>query len=213
MFLDPAKLTLFLAATVVLIVTPGPAVLYVVTRSISQGRAAGIASVLGVGLGNFAHAIAAALGLSAVLASSALAFSVVKYLGAIYLIYLGVRKFLSRETALEIATFQPALLSAVFRQGFVVAVLNPKTALFFLAFLPQFATPERGSIAMQLFVLGSIVAIMGVLSDAVYAFLSGVFGGWLKRQRHFWRGEKYVSGTVYCGLGVATALSGAGKET
>jgi threonine/homoserine/homoserine lactone efflux protein len=210
--LAPAQLALFLAATAALIFTPGPAVIYVVTRSISQGRRAGIASVLGVGLGNFMHALAAALGLSAVIASSALAFSVLKYVGALYLIVLGLKKFFSPATELdEASAFPPARLWQVFTQGFLVGVLNPKTALFFLAFLPQFVDPARGSVAPQFFFLGSIVAVMGVVTDTGYALLAGTFGGWLKRRKAFLRGEKYVTGSVYCGLGLATAFSGAGK--
>jgi threonine/homoserine/homoserine lactone efflux protein len=210
--LDHTKLVLFFVASAALIITPGPAVLYVVTRGIAQGRTAGICSVLGVGLGNFMHAIAAALGLSAVLASSALAFSAVKYLGAIYLVYLGVRKFLSRSELPDETDVKRERLPVVFGHGFVVGTLNPKTALFFLAFLPQFVAPARGHVATQLFVLGTIVALMGVVSDTCYALLSGTFGSWLKRRKTFLRGEKYVSGTVYCGLGVATAFSGGGKS-
>lgn len=210
--LDPAKLLLFLTAATVLIVTPGPAVLYVVTRSIAQGRPAGIVSVLGVGVGNLGHAIAAALGLSAVLASSALAFSVLKYVGAAYLIWLGVRKFRAPAADVQEASFRPERLAAVFRQGLLVGVLNPKTALFFLAFLPQFASPERGSVPAQLFVLGAIVAAMGMVTDSCYALLSGTFAAWLKRRRSFLRHERYVSGTVYCGLGLATAFSGSGRS-
>ena len=213
MFLDPAKLTLFLAAAALLIVTPGPAVLYIVTRSISQGRGAGFMSTLGVGAGNFLQALAAALGLSAVIASSALAFSVVKYAGAIYLLYLGIKKFRSAPADFHEAKFKAESLPAIFGQGLLVELLNPKTALFFLAFLPQFASPEHGSVWAQLLLLGSIVAAMGVVSDSCYAFLSGTFGAWLKRRKRFLRNERYLSGTVYCGLGVATAFSGPGKSS
>jgi threonine/homoserine/homoserine lactone efflux protein len=212
-FLDPAKLTLFFVAAAVLIVTPGPAVLYIVTRSISQGRGAGFVSALGVGAGNFLQAIAAALGLSAIIASSALAFSIVKYVGAIYLIYLGVKKFRSPPVDMHEASFIAESGRTIFWQGLLVELLNPKTALFFLAFLPQFAAPERGSVWAQLLVLGSIVAAMCVISDSCYAFLSGTFGAWLKRRKRFLRNERYLSGTVYCGLGVATAFSGSGKSS
>ncbi len=208
---DPVTFALFLVAALVLVVTPGPAVLYVVTRSIDQGRAAGIVSVLGVGVGNFMHVIAAALGLSALLASSALAFSALKYAGAAYLLYLGIKKLLSPPTALAAVKFRRESRGAIFRQGIVVAALNPKTALFFLAFLPQFTDPHRGAVWLQFVALGTITVLLGVTTDTGYALLSGTFGEWLKRQKAFLRGEKYVSGSVYCGLGLATAISGEGK--
>lgn len=209
---DSVTFALFLVAALVLVVTPGPAVLYVVTRSIDQGRAAGIVSVLGVGVGNFMHVIAAALGLSALLASSALAFSALKYAGAAYLLYLGIKKLLSPPTELSAVKFRRESRRAIFRQGIVVATLNPKTALFFLAFLPQFTDPQRGAVWLQFVALGTVTVLLGVASDTGYALLSGTFGEWLKRQKAFLRGEKYVSGSVYCGLGLATAVSGAGKS-
>lgn len=210
---DPAKFILFLVAALILVVTPGPAVLYIVTRGIDQGRAAGIVSVLGVGLGNFVHVLAAALGLSALLASSALAFSVVKYAGAAYLIFLGLRKLLSPAVDVGPVKLREASRAAIFRQGAIVAALNPKTALFFLAFLPQFTDPGRGAVWLQLVVLGSITVSLGVASDSVYALLSGSLAEWFKRKKTFLRGEKYLSGTVYCGLGVATAISGGGRSS
>ncbi|HSD83688.1 MAG TPA: LysE family translocator, partial [Anaerolineae bacterium] len=143
------NLPVFLLAALILLLTPGPAVLYIVARSLDQGRLAGLVSVLSIEVGNSVHVLAAALGLSALLLSSALAFSVVKYLGAAYLIYLGLRRLLSRDAAQPTATLQRQSLRRIFRQGVVVAVLNPKTALFFLAFLPQFVDPARGSAAAQ----------------------------------------------------------------
>lgn len=208
---DPASFTLFLVAALVLVITPGPAVLYVVTRSIDQGRVAGVVSLLGVGLGNFVHVIGAALGVSALLASSALAFSVLKYAGACYLIFIGIKKMLSPPTDFGALTFRRESHRAIFRQGMVVAALNPKTALFFLAFLPQFTDAHRGAIWLQFVILGTITVLMGVASDTCYALLSGTFGEWLKRQQSFLRGEKYVSGSLYCGLGLLTAFSGGAK--
>lgn len=214
MILDPTKLVLFAGAALALVITPGPAVFYIVTRSVDQGCRAGMASVLGIGLGNYLQALAAALGLSAVLASSALAFSVVKYAGAMYLVFIGVKKLLSPAAEFaEAAPERRARFGAIFRQAIVVEVLNPKTALFFLAFLPQFTDPARGAVWLQLLVLGSLVSTLGVVTDSGYAMLSGTFGSWLKRRKTFARAEKYVSGTVYCGLGVATAFSGSGKST
>ncbi len=209
---DPAKLALFLTATAVLLVTPGPAVLYIVARSMSQGPRAGLASVLGVEIGNSVHAAGAALGLAALLASSALAFSVVKYLGAAYLVALGIRKLLAKEAGGATRTREapPRALRAVFAQGVVVAVLNPKTALFFLAFLPQFVDPARGSATAQVLVLGGLFVGLAVLSDSAYALLAGSLGRWLWGHPRFVRGERYVSGTVYIGLGALAALSGPG---
>ena len=143
-------LSLFSAAALILLLTPGPAVLYIVARSLDQGRLAGFVSVLGIEVGNLVHVLAATLGLSAILVSSSLAFAVVKYLGAAYLIYLGVRRLIQCQAGLPAATFQPQRLRRIFRQGVLVAVFNPKTALFFFAFLPQFVDPSRGSVTLQL---------------------------------------------------------------
>ncbi|MCB0194422.1 MAG: LysE family translocator [Anaerolineae bacterium] len=209
---DFSTLTLFIAAAVALIVTPGPAVLYVVARSIDQGRMAGIVSTLGIGVGTLVHVAAAALGVSALLVSSALAFNVVKYLGAAYLIYLGVRKFTASEsvTSLEVAESQK--LARVFYQGIVVNVLNPKTALFFFAFLPQFVNVSRGDIALQVFFLGTIFVIVGVVSDSVWAVLAGTMGQWLKGNLRFLTAQRYFAGTVFIALGITTALSGSHKK-
>ncbi len=149
--LDPSKLPLFLFASLILLLTPGPAVLYIIARSVDQGRAAGLVSVLSVEIGNFFHVLAATFGLSAILLSSATAFAIVKYLGAAYLIYLGIRKLFSREEAAAAPTVESQSLRRAFWQGILVAALNPKTALFFFAFLPQFADSARGPIAPQMF--------------------------------------------------------------
>lgn len=211
--IDPAKLALFLGATLALVVTPGPVVLYVVARSMSQGPRAGLASVLGAELGNSVHVAAAALGLAALLASSALAFSIVKYLGAAYLVFLGARKLAGRDVAgAEGSPDAPRQsLRSVFAQGVVVAILNPKTALFFLAFLPQFVDPSRGSATGQILTLGALMVGIAIVSDSAYALLAGSVGRWLWRNPRFVRSERYVSGTVYIGLGALAALSGSGR--
>lgn len=203
---------LFLVAAIVLVVTPGPAVIYIVTRSVDQGRRAGIASVLSVGIGNFAHVIGAAAGLSTLLAASALAFSMVKYAGAAYLVYLGIRKLLSRPAETEPGSLRRRSRRSVFRDGIVVAVLNPKTALFFLAFLPQFTDPTCGSVPAQFVMLGSITVLLGIASDSCYALLSGAIGNSLRQSKTLLVREKYISGVTYCGLGIATALSGSGND-
>jgi threonine/homoserine/homoserine lactone efflux protein len=212
MHLDPARLGVFVAAAVVLLVTPGPAVLYITARSVTQGLRAGLVSVLGIETGASTHVLGAALGLSAVLASSAVAFSIVKYLGAAYLIVLGVRKLGSRPVSVPSGAREPAPvpLKTIYAQGVVVSVLNPKTALFFFAFLPQFVDPKRGHVTTQMIVLGAIFVALAAISDGAYALLAGTAGRWLWRNPRFVQGERYVSGTVYLGLGAFTALSGSG---
>ncbi|MCB9008975.1 MAG: LysE family translocator [Ardenticatenaceae bacterium] len=202
------SLATFMLAATLLIVVPGPAVLYIVARSIDQGRLAGIVSVLGIALGAVVHSLAAAVGITAVLAASALAFSTVKYLGAAYLIYLGITTLLKKPEPQEKIVVEPKPLWQIFRQGFVVNLLNPKTALFFLAFLPQFADPVRGSVPLQTFILGLIFVTIALLSDSVYALLAGQLGGWLKQSQTFQQRQRYFSGSVYIALGVATAVSG-----
>ncbi|MEZ4593222.1 MAG: LysE family translocator [Chloroflexota bacterium] len=202
------RLATFMLAAGLLIVAPGPAVLYVVARSVDQGKLAGIVSVLGIALGALVHSLAAAVGITAVLAASALAFSTVKYLGAAYLIYLGITTLLKKPETQEKIVVEAKPLWQIFRQGFVVNLLNPKTALFFLAFLPQFADPARGSVPLQTFILGLIFVAIALLSDSVYALLAGQLGGWLKQSQTFQQRQQYFSGLVYIALGVGTAVSG-----
>ncbi|MGD9235714.1 MAG: LysE family translocator [Desulfobacterales bacterium] len=202
-----SNLSIFLLAALILLLTPGPAVLYIVARSLDQGRLAGFVSVLSIEVGNFVHVLAATLGLSAILVSSALAFSVVKYLGAAYLIYLGVRRLFARETVHQPSTFQRQSLRRIFRQGVLVAILNPKTALFFFAFLPQFVDASKSSITLQLLTLGCLFVIMAIVTDSLYALLAGTFGQWLKGTRSFLRIERYLVGTVYIALGVMAAFT------
>lgn len=209
--LDPTKLPIFMLAALVLLLTPGPAVLYIVARSMDQGRLAGLVSVLSVEIGNFTHVLAATLGLSALLLSSALAFSVVKYLGAAYLVYLGLRRISSREALLSTANLERQGLRKVFSQGVVVAILNPKTALFFLAFLPQFVNPAQGSLALQLFTLGGIFVLMAIVTDSLYALLAGTVGQALKNAPAFLKAERYLVGGLYIGLGLMAAFSGDGQ--
>jgi len=201
------NLPVFLLAALILLLTPGPAVLYIVARSMDQGRLAGFVSVLSIEVGNSFHVLAATLGLSAILLSSALAFTIVKYLGAAYLIYLGIRRLLTRDNDHEITRLQHQSLRRIFSQGVVVAALNPKTALFFLAFLPQFVDPSSGSVTLQLLTLGALFVMMAIVTDGTYALLASTAGGWLKRNRSFLRTERYVVGSVYIGLGVTAALA------
>ena len=207
-----STLLVFIAAAAALLITPGPAVLYVVTRSIDQGRLAGLVSVLGIGVGTLFHVFAAALGLSAILVSSALAFNVVKLLGAAYLIYLGISKLRSKQSGFLPDHVEPQALSSIFKQGVIVNLLNPKLALFFFAFIPQFVDPARGSVSAQMALLGMILLVMGLFSDSVYALLAGTAGNWLRNNRHFLRLQKYVTGSVYITLGLVAALAGTSKN-
>ena len=209
---ESGHLALFALAALVLCVTPGPAVLYIVARSVSQGRAAGLVSCLGVALGGLAHVVAAALGLSALLATSALAFSIVKYAGAAYLIGLGLRKFLQAPERGPDERLAPHTLARVFYEGAIVNALNPKTALFFLAFLPQFVVPSRGDIALQVAGLGGLFLIIAFCTDASWSLLASGAGTWLKHHPRYVSSERYVVGSVYLGLGLATAMSGNGRK-
>lgn len=183
--------------------------LYIVTRSIDQGRTAGIVSVLGVQVGTLLHVVAAALGASALLASSALAFTIVKYLGAAYLLYLGARKLLGHDQSQGLQMNGPRSLGRHFSQGVIVNLLNPKTALFFFAFLPQFVDPSKGAVGAQILFLGAIFVALGTCTDGLYAVLAGTMGHWLRGNIRFVRAQRYVAGSVYIGLGVPAALSGA----
>ncbi|HUJ41146.1 MAG TPA: LysE family translocator [Candidatus Acidoferrales bacterium] len=205
MFPNHAAFALFLSASLVLLAIPGPAVCYVVGRSVGLGRGAGVVSALGIFVGTCIHAAAAALGLSALLVSSALAFGLVKYLGAAYLVYLGVER-LRRGGALNVSTSAPrAALSRVFGQGIIVNVLNPKTALFFFAFLPQFTVPARGSVALQILSLGLLFACMGVVSDSLWGFFAGSVANRLRTDLRWSRSERYLSGGILISLGLAAA--------
>ena len=205
----PDRLSLFVGAALVLLLVPGPAVLYIVTRSIHQGRRAGLVSVLGIHLGTLVHITAATAGLSALLVSSATAFTVVKLAGAAYLLGLGLWTIVSRKAETDVALGGERRLRRVFTQGVVVNVLNPKTALFFLAFLPQFVDPHRGHAALQIALLGLTFAALGMVTDSIWAIAAGTAGDVLRRSRRFALVQRYVSGTVFVGLGVVTALAGA----
>lgn len=203
-----SQLLLFVTAGVVLLVIPGPAVLYIVTRSIDQGRRAGLASCLGISTGELVHVLAAAFGLSALLVSSALAYSVVKYAGAAYLIVLGIRKLREGPGAETVGHAEPASLRRIYAQGVVVQVLNPKAALFLFSFLPQFVSPSRGPVMPQILALGLLFLGMGLVSDCLWAVTAGTAAPWLRRHRGVLRNQHYVTGSVFIGLGVATAVSG-----
>ncbi|HEY2636238.1 MAG TPA: LysE family translocator, partial [Solirubrobacteraceae bacterium] len=177
-------------------------------RSIAQGRRAGIVSMLGVETGGLVHVAAAAIGLSALVASSATAFTVVKLAGAAYLIYLGVRRLVTRDDALPEVAVTGRSGRRLFAQGVVVNVLNPKTAVFFLAFLPQFVDPAKGPVTLQFLVLGLTFVAIAVVSDGAYALVAGTAGDWLRGSERVRRWLSRFSGAVFLGLGVTAALSG-----
>lgn len=206
--LDPATLIAPFFATLALVLVPGPAVLYIITRSVNQGRRAGLASAAGIATGGLVHVAGAALGLSALLASSAVAFSFVKYLGAAYLIYLGVRTLLTAPALLQTVAIEHPGLHRLYSQGIVVQAFNPKVALFFLAFLPQFIDPQRGSVVVQSLILGGMFIVIGLCTDSTYALIAGTLGDWLRQQRAFAAVQRYVAGVVFVGLGLTTAFTG-----
>jgi threonine/homoserine/homoserine lactone efflux protein len=200
-------LSAFMLASLVLAVTPGPGVFYILARSLAHGRRHGIASVAGVALGNFGNAVGAALGLAALFAVSSLAFTVVKFAGAAYLIYLGIQTLRAPEAAPGAVAAAPQGLHRVFRDGFVVALLNPKTALLFAAFLPQFMAPH-GSVVGQSVALGAIFVVIAALSDSAYALAAGWIAPRLGRVGHWRRAGRYLTGGAFFGLGALAALTG-----
>jgi len=202
-FPDSTALWLFSLAALTLLAIPGPAVLYIVVQSAEQGRRVGLASVAGIHLGTLVHIAAASAGLSALIVASSLAFSVVKYAGAAYLVYLGIRKLLERDSTTEVEERREPLRRA-FVRGMVVNVLNPKTALFFLAFLPQFVDTSRGGVWSQVLVLGLVLAGLGLVSDSLYALAAGSVSGLLRRRRN---AVRRGSAVVYVALGAAAALA------
>jgi threonine/homoserine/homoserine lactone efflux protein len=206
-----SQLYLFLGATLALLLVPGPAVLHITARSANQGRLAGLVSVLAIETANFLQAVAATLGLSAILLSSALAFDVVKYLGAAYLIYLGVRKLLVPEEGKVQGEVKAESLARIYWQGFAINLLNPKTALFFFAFLPQFVDPKRGNVTAQTLLLGAIFVGMALITDSLYALLASSLAERMRGSQHFQKGQRYFAGLVYVGLGITTALTGSKK--
>lgn len=210
---DTASLGVFVVAALALLVVPGPAVLYIVARSIHQGRRAGLMSVLGIHVGTLVHIAAATAGLSALIVSSAVAFTAVKIAGAVYLVGLGLWTLFARGAEPEVALGGERNLRRAFAQGIVVNVLNPKTALFFLAFLPQFVDPDASRPALQIAFLGVLFALLGLVTDSLWALAAGTAGGVLRRSRRFVRGQRYVTGTVYVGLGVATAFAGSAEDS
>jgi threonine/homoserine/homoserine lactone efflux protein len=209
MLISHSSLLLFAAGAGLLLVIPGPAVTYVVSRSVTHGRAAGLISVLGIVAGTLCHVLGATLGLSALLLSSAHAFQFVKYAGAAYLVYLGIRTLRQQDGEWIERDANETGLMRIFGEGVLVNVLNPKTALFFLAFLPQFVDPKRGHATLQILELGILFVIMGWFSDSVYALIAGTLAEYLRKNRRVRRVQRGVSGGTLIALGLSCAFSGA----
>lgn len=205
-------LSLFLITALGLLFIPGPAVLFVMTRSVDRGRRVGAISALGIGTADLVHTTAAAFGLSALLMTSAFVFSIVKYLGAAYLIYLGIRTLLRREEPRDTEKAEPHSLPHMYFQGMMVELFNPKTALFFLAFLPQFVDPARGTVTLQFLLFGSLFTVLGLCSLTVYGLAAGTMAALLKRSLRFQRIQRYVTGSIYIALGLTAALAGSEKQ-
>ncbi len=204
---EPVVLMGFVAASLVVLVTPGPGVLYVVARSLAQGRRAGVVSALGLAAGVFFHVAAATVGISAILLTSATAFNLVKLLGAGYLIYLGLRTVFAGRPIAGPKPATPATLYRLFMDGVIVSIFNPKIAVFFLAFLPQFVVAGDASVSLQLFLLGTIYALLAFLTDGAYAILAGSVRHWFDSRVLLGPMARYLTGSVFIGLGVKTALA------
>jgi threonine/homoserine/homoserine lactone efflux protein len=198
----------FIVTAIVLVVIPGPAVIYIVNRGISQGRQAAVISALGIETGALVHVIAATVGLSALVASSQTMFHVVKYAGAAYLIVLGISAWRSREAAGDSPNMvRPVALRRVYVQGIIVNVFNPKVGIFFLAFLPQFVSPDQGAVWLQMLVLGLVFLVVATVLDVAYALASGFIGEWLERRERVARWRSRISGATYVGLGAMVGLT------
>ena len=203
--MNTSTLALFCAASLALAVVPGPAVLYIVAQSVDQGRLAGVVSALGIGVGGLVHVVAATIGLSSLLASSATAFTIVKWAGAAYLVVLGIRRMLTREVVENDLARVPRSRRRLFRDGVVVNVLNPKTALFFVAFLPQFVDPDAAAAPLQILALGLVFVLIALSSDSLWALAAGTAGAWLKRSPWYLGFKRWVTGSVFVVLGLSAA--------
>lgn len=201
-------LTTFFTASFILAVTPGPGVFYIVTRSLAQGKQAGLASVVGVALGNLGNAIGASVGLAALFAVSSVAFVIVKYAGALYLIYLGIQAL--RTPPSEFKAETPRLISSgrIFRDGFLVALLNPKTAIFFAAFLPQFMGDATTAPVLQSIALGSLFVAIAATTDTIYALAAGSIAPFLSQAQGLQNFGRYLTSGAFIGLGLVTAFAG-----
>ena len=204
--IDPATLVAYIAIVLGFVFIPGPATLLTVARATSSGTKVGIATGTGIAAGDVIHTLMAIIGISAVIATSALLFSIIKYAGAAYLVYLGIRAILDKAPVDETIGVIPITAGQAFRQAILAEVLNPKTALFFLAFLPQFVNPTNGSVVLQLSVLGLVFVLLGLLSTVIFAVSAGSLGSFLRRNPTVLKWQGKVVGSIYCALGVRLAV-------
>jgi threonine/homoserine/homoserine lactone efflux protein len=204
---DSSTIITFLMASMAIIISPGPAQALSLANTLSGGKKAGILTVLGLNASLIVHCLAAALGLSAILATSATAFAVVKYLGAAYLIYLGIKTFIAKENGIDLSTSSiNSQSSKVFIKAMITGILNPKVALFFLAFLPQFVDPMRGSVLIQFFILGGILGLLDIIYESALVLIAGAMTDWILRNKTFAIWRQRITGTVLIGLGLRLAF-------
>lgn len=206
---DGTTILVVALASIALVVIPGPAVIYILTRSVSQGRNAGLVSAVGVNLGSSVHVLAAVAGLTVVLASSAAAYTVIKWAGVAYLAWIGVRTLMKDDEDFTQPQLEPTALRKIFIQGVLVNMLNPKVAIFFLAFLPQFVDADAPSATMQTLVLGMTLVFIGLVSDSLYALAGGTVGDALRRQPTVARATRLAAGSIYLALAGIAAFTGA----
>lgn len=204
--INTATLITYMAIVLGFVFIPGPATLLTITRAAGSGTKVGIATGIGIAAGDLFHTCMAILGISALIAASAALFSIIKYIGAAYLVFLGIRAMIDKAPAEFPSGGIPMSAQKAFRQAILVEALNPKTALFFLAFLPQFVRPEHGSIALQLALLGILFVSLGLISTVVYAMSAGRLGSFLRRHPKVLKRQGKVVGTIYCALGARLAF-------
>lgn len=205
--IDQATLVTYVAIVLGFVFIPGPATLLTVARATTSGTRVGIATGAGITAGDIVHTLLAVVGISAIIATSAVLFSIIKYMGAAYLIYLGIKAIFEKApSALGGKGQMPITAPQAFRQAILAEMLNPKTALFFLAFLPQFVKPENGSIVAQLTILGVLFAFIGFFSTIVFAVSAGGLGNFLRRNPKVLKWQGKVVGSIYCGLGLRVAM-------
>jgi len=211
--LNTTAYTLFILTAFALTVTPGPNVIYIITRSVNQGRTSGLFSALGIASGTILYSVATALGISAILASSATLYNVIKILGAIYFVYLGIQKFIENKESVSTNPIKRQRNPTIFIQAFWVNVLNPKTAIFFLSLLPQFIAPKRGFVFAQMMILGLTLALVGFVSDIAYTLAAASVRPWLLTKKSFGKIQNYLTGTIYIALGAIAAVTGSNSKT
>jgi len=205
---DGTTMLIVALASLALVVIPGPAVIYILTRSVSQGREAGLVSAIGVNLGSSVHVLAAVAGLTVLLANSAAAYMVVKWAGVAYLAWIGIRTLMKDDTDFAEPQMEQAALRKIFVQGVLVNMLNPKVAIFFLAFLPQFVDPNSSNATSQTLILGMTLVTIGLITDSLYALAGGSVGDALRRRPSFARTTRLVSGSIYIALAGIAAITG-----